>query len=463
MLNSLPEKLIRSLQNVKGFNEEAFKAVHQSGEQIVSIRVNPAKSGQRATLNEQQEEIPWSSNGHYLPQRPSFTLDPLFHAGAYYVQEASSMFLEEALKQCVDISKPLRVLDLCAAPGGKSTLIQSIISKESLLVSNEVIKTRVNILAENITKWGAANVIVTNNDPRDFQRLRNYFDVIVVDAPCSGSGLFRKDAKAISEWSEDNVQHCALRQQRIMADIMPSLKAGGVLVYSTCSYSETEDEAIADWLIEQFAVSSLQLAIETEWGIVETVSEKKKAFGYRFYPDKVKGEGFFVAAFKKISEDADEKTDTGNQKVKQKKESEKLPANDIEVLKSFLQNKDGFFFIKQNEEVIAIPAYIEEDLRLIQSSLYLKKAGVKMGAIIRGELIPAHDLAVSTIINADLPKLEVDKETALQYLRKQEFKIDTDLKGWVLLSHEQMAIGWIKIMANRINNYYPKEWRILNK
>ena len=201
-MNSLPTALIKSLLHVKGFNEEAFKQVHQSGGQMVSIRVNPFKSGHRTTNNEQLEKVPWSSNGYYLPQRPSFTLDPLFHAGAYYVQEASSMFLEEAIKQTVDLLQPIKVLDLCAAPGGKSTLIQSIISNESLLVSNEVIKTRVNILSENITKWGAANVIVTNNDPTDFQRLPNYFDVIVVDAPCSGSGLFRKDAKAIDEWSE---------------------------------------------------------------------------------------------------------------------------------------------------------------------------------------------------------------------------------------------------------------------
>ena len=329
-MNSLPTELIQSLRNLESFNEEAFKAVHQSGTQIVSIRLNPSKAGQRSTNNEQLEKVPWSSNGYYLPERPSFTLDPLFHAGAYYVQEASSMFLEEVLKQTVDLSKPLKVLDLCAAPGGKSTLIQSIISKESLLVSNEVIKTRVNILSENITKWGAANVIVTNNDPADFLRLKNYFDVIVVDAPCSGSGLFRKDPNAITEWSESNVQLCAQRQQRILADIMPSLKDGGVLIYSTCSYSQQEDEAISDWLIEQFkparmtrsdGVESLRFKVDESWGIVETVSEKENAYGYRFYPDKVKGEGFFIAAFKKKSFDIEVKSNParGGTKVKRKK------------------------------------------------------------------------------------------------------------------------------------------------
>ena len=462
---NLPTALIQSLQNVKGFNEDAFKAVHQSGDQITSVRFNPKKifNIQYSIFNALGEKVPWNDNGYYLNERPSFTLDPLFHAGAYYVQEASSMFLEEAFKQTVDLTKPLKVLDLCAAPGGKSTLIQSIISKESLLVSNEVIKTRVNILSENITKWGAANVIVTNNDPRDFLRLQNYFDVIVVDAPCSGSGLFRKDPDAIAEWSENNVQLCTQRQQRILTDIMPSLKDGGVLIYSTCSYSQQEDEAIADLLVEQFEVESLKFITDDDWGIVETISEKRQAFGYRFYPDKVKGEGFFMAAFKKKQAKTGSVINSGKQKVKPKNKIEKLPAKDIEILKPWLLNTGDYFFIKQNEEVIAIPIHLEDELVKIQSCLYIKKAGVKPGTIIRNELIPAHDLAVSCIINTALPKFEVDKETALQYLRKKEIKMETGIKGWLLLTHEQLPIGWIKIIANRINNYYPKEWRILNK
>ena len=479
---NLPNALIQSLQNVKGFDEDAFKEVHQAGGQITSVRLNPQKIGNRQLAdngplimgNEQPERVPWNDYGYYLKVRPSFTLDPLFHAGAYYVQEASSMFLEEALKQTVDLTKPLKVLDLCAAPGGKSTLIQSVISKKSLLVSNEVIKTRVNILAENLTKWGAANVIVTNNDPTDFKRLQKYFDVIVVDAPCSGSGLFRKDANAISEWSENNVQLCAQRQQRILADIIPALKDDGVLIYSTCSYSQQEDEAIADWLIETFKVKSLQLKVDAVWGIVETISDKEKAFGYRFYPDKVKGEGFFIAAFKKQSYGININDEVKNHasatlKTKAKNKKDAVTAKEIEVLKPYLINADDLFFIKQNEEVIAIPIHFEDDLAIIKSALYIKKAGVKLGSIIRSELIPAHDLAVSNIINNNIRTINLDKETALQYLRKVEIKIDTNLKGWVLLTHQQstesfaLPIGWIKVMANRSNNYYPKEWRILNK
>ncbi len=464
-MNSLPPELIRSLRNIESFNEETFKAVHESGTQIVSIRVNPAKAEQRTTTNDQLEKVPWSSNGYYLPERPSFTLDPLFHAGAYYVQEASSMFLEEVLKQTVDLSKPLKILDLCAAPGGKSTLIQSIISEASLLVSNEVIKTRVHILAENMTKWGAANVIVTSNDPSDFQRLQGYFDVIVVDAPCSGSGLFRKDPAAIDEWSENNVLHCAQRQQRILEDIMPALKDGGILIYSTCSYSEEEDEAIADWLVERFKVESLKLKVDDSWGIVETVSEKDKAYGYRFYPDKVKGEGFFIAAFKKSGSGNGINNETIQPKAgqKSKKKTVVFSEKEIEILKSYLNHADDFFFIKQNEEAIAMPLQLDKELGMIQSALYIKKAGVKMGTLIRNELIPDHELAVSNIISHSIPRQDIEKETALQYLRREAIEIPPGKKGWIMLTYMQLPLGWIKVIASRINNYYPASWRILNK
>ena len=204
--------------------------------------------------------MPWCEYGFYLNERPVFTFDPLLHAGAYYVQEASSMFLYEVLKQtCDDTNK--KVLDLCAAPGGKSSLMSSYF-KNSLLVSNEAIKQRANILYENLTKWGSANVIITNNDAADFKRLENYFDVIVVDAPCSGSGLFRKDAEAINEWSIKNVELCNQRQQRILADVYPALKQDGILIYSTCSYSKEEDEDISDWLKNNFNVDSLQLKLK---------------------------------------------------------------------------------------------------------------------------------------------------------------------------------------------------------
>jgi NOL1/NOP2/sun family putative RNA methylase len=432
---TIPQRLIEMLRSQNEFDELAFTQVHQSGEQVTSIRMNPAKGIQHSTFNI-QHKVPWSEYGFYLEERPSFTADPLFHAGAYYVQEASSMFLEEVLKQTVNLSQPLKVLDLCAAPGGKSTLIQSLISEKSLLVSNEVIKSRVNVLSENITKWGAANVIVTNNDPKDFQRLQNYFDVIVIDAPCSGSGLFRKDPEAINEWSEQNVQHCSQRQQRILTDIIPSLKNDGILIYSTCSYSQKEDEDIVDWIVKEYQLSNIRLIVKNEWGIIESQSCEQNSYGYRFYPDKVKGEGFYISAFRKngCSENI-------NELIKSKNKSEKLSAGEISVMSPYINEIDNFFFIKQNDEVIAIPKFFENDLSIIQSSLYIKKAGIKIGSIIRNELIPHHELALSMILQKNISAIETDRETALNYLRKQEIKIDSSVKGWVVLTYMQFFIS----------------------
>jgi 16S rRNA C967 or C1407 C5-methylase (RsmB/RsmF family)/NOL1/NOP2/fmu family ribosome biogenesis protein len=462
----LPGALLSSLSEVKGFNKEAFEEVHESGEQVTSIRLNPKKIKSSSNIvfpgAVALSRVPWTSQGYYLDRRPSFTADPLLHAGAYYVQEASSMFIEEVLKQAADLSAPLKVLDLCAAPGGKSTLVQSLISEASLLVSNEVIKTRVNILAENIIKWGAPNVIVTNNDPRDFQRLDEYFDVIVVDAPCSGSGLFRKDPAAIAEWSEQSVQLCSLRQQRILSDILPSLKPGGLLMYSTCSYSVAEDEQVADWLIAENQLSGVALNIPAEWNIVETVSPVHKAWGYRFYPDQVRGEGFYIALFKKDGGRSEDENHRKKKDQKFKTKSEIIPAARMKNLSDYLANPAAFFYIMQNEEVIAMPLHLEKELSFIQSALYIKKAGFTLGTLVRNELIPDHQLAISGHA-ISFNTTELTKENALQYLRRQEMNHVFNFTGWGLVTFQQVPLGWVKVLTNRVNNYYPKDWRILNK
>ncbi len=453
----LPPSFIQSLQNAPGFDEKEFIQTHQSGQQITSIRGNPFKFDILHSTFDIESKVPWNNNGYYLTQRPSFTLDPLFHAGAYYVQEASSMFLEEAIKQSCDCSLQLRVLDLCAAPGGKSTLIQSVINENSLLVSNELIKARANILAENITKWGAANVVVTNNDAKDFKRLPAFFDLIVADAPCSGSGLFRKDPAAIEEWSLNNVALCSQRQQKILADTMDALKPGGILIYSTCSYSMDEDESICDWLLQNFEMETLPLKIKNEWNIVETISPICHAKGYRFYPDKVKGEGFFIAVFKKAAGSFQPK------EIKPKTKPALLSKAALEIAHSYIQHSGTFTLIEWQQEVLVIPAAIYEWFLQLQAALYIKKAGVKLGSIIRNELVPHHEWALSSIKNNKMQMLELQEQTALDYLRRKDIKINADTTGWALVGFKGLPLGLIKILPNRINNYYPKDWRILNK
>jgi len=381
----------------------------------------------------------------------------LLHAGAYYVQEASSMFLEQALKQTVDTSRALKVLDLCAAPGGKTTLLQSLISAESLLVSNEVIKARAAVLEENCVKWGGSNVVVTNADPATFAKLENFFDVIVIDAPCSGSGLLRREPEAIREWSEQNVQLCCQRQQRIVADVYPALKEGGVLIYSTCSYSKEEDETIADWLLSSFALESLPLQVEPTWGMVETQSDKHKAYGYRFFPDQVKGEGFFISCFRK--------QDGGPTSLKPPKKSviQKASKNETAVVQPWLQPGRLVQLWKQENSILAFPACLDNELLMIAGNVYVRRAGTDVGKIAGQDLIPDHALALSTLINHSIVAVSLKMEEAIQYLRKDEVSVASENKGWTLVRYDHFNLGWMKVLANRINNYYPAAWRILKR
>ena len=451
MPDKLPHSLLRSLEQVAGFDRSAFIHVHESGVQVTSVRMNPNKDA--AHQLPVSGIVPWSSQGYYLSERPSFILDPLLHAGVYYVQEASGMFLEQALKQSVDLSQPIRVLDLCAAPGGKSTLLQSLISTESLLVSNDVIKSRAGILEENLTKWGAPNVIITNNDPEDFARLENFFDVIVVDAPCSGSGLFRRDPEAIAEWSEQHVQLCCQRQHRILVDVYPALKQGGLLIYSTCSYSKEENEDVLDWICDAFEVMPLPLNIDPSWNIVPVQSDKHKAPGYRFFPNKVQGEGFFIACMRK------EDGTTASLRPPKKSLLQKLSKNETTVVGPWLQ--PGLQLWKQADRILAFPASLDAALLAIIEKLYVRSAGISMGKIAGNDLVPDHALAVSTILSNETVSVSLNKPAALQYLRKEEVSVESDHKGWALVKYGGAGLGWVKLLQNRVNNYYPSAWRIL--
>ena len=446
----LPTRLLESLEGVKGFDRKLFEAAHEPGKQVTSIRLNPFKPF-AGHPDWQTQKVSWCPYGLYLAERPSFTLDPVFHAGAYYVQEASSMFLWHVLSQAVDKDSAHKVLDLCAAPGGKSTLLASYFTN-GLVVSNEVIKQRANVLVENLTKWGTGNVIVTNNDPSHFQSLPGYFDVMVVDAPCSGSGLFRKDPSAIEEWSEDNVQLCSQRQQRILADALPVLKENGILIYATCSYSPAEDEMIADWLLAEMDMESLPVRIPEEWGITETLSPVHNAAGYRFYPGLLKGEGFFIAAFIKRSPPIHARL----------KEQQLVQASRLEAaqVNNFLPLPADNVLFKQSDAIRTFPVEWFATLQQLASVLYIKKAGVEIGAIKGKDVIPSHELAMSLLPLNGFAAIDVNKEEALQYLRRKDLMLNAS-PGWRLIRYDNIPLGWVKVLPNRVNNYYPAEWRIL--
>jgi len=446
MTDPFPEVFENRMRNSLGQSWNLFASAHQHPAPI-AIRVNPNKH--QATYP--GEIVPWAVYGRYLSERPVFTLDPALHGGAYYVQEPSSMFLEQAFTQVVDTKLPLTVLDLCAAPGGKSTHLLSLMSSESLLVTNEVIRSRANILLENIWKWGYSNAVVTNNDPEDFQRLQGLFDVIVVDAPCSGEGLFRKDPKAMEQWSEENTLLCSRRQRRILSDIWPTLKENGILIYSTCTYNEAENEENLAWLSTERDVEFLALKIEDDWG-AEAI-QGHGIIGYRFYPHRVNGEGFFMAVVRK-REKQSHSAAPGN--------TFHIPSRKIvERLTHWVQAEEDLTFIQRDSLLQFFPARHTQLIGHLARNLRLLSAGTFAATMKHEKLIPEHAMALSQNLNREnFVSMDLNLQQALAYLRKEPFSITLPQKGFALVCYDELPLGWVNVLSNRMNNLYPSEWRI---
>jgi len=439
----LPEEFIIRTKKLLGDEWEAFEQALNE-ESPTSIRLNPRKIN-KDLLSEilpLSEQVPYAADGYYLSNRPSFTLDPLFHAGCYYVQEASSMILEYFVSNY--FPNPAKVLDLCAAPGGKSTHLSALLPDESLLIANEVIRSRANILAENLIKWGNPNTLVTQNDPLEIGKsLPDFFDAIVADLPCSGEGMFRKDAAAIAEWSVNNVRLCAERQRRIVADVWAALKPGGILIYSTCTYNREENEENLEWICREFDA--------------ELLEEPR-----RLTPHKTKGEGFFIAGIRKKILDNRRQTLDIRQKTKCIKNND-LHFSPFAFCLSPLNN---FTFVLDSNRWIAVPAIHYSAYLQIKNKLRILSAGVALGEMKGQDRIPAHGLAMSNVLsNSAFPQWEIDKQTALSYLRKEVLQtIPPQIsKGYILITYKGHPLGFVKNIATRANNLYPQEWRIRMK
>ena len=420
----------------------------------ISIRQNPLKKSTLTWKN--TTPIPWEKNGFYLEERPVFTLDPAFHAGVYYVQEASSMLIGYALQQKVDFSKSLKILDLCAAPGGKSTLLASLMNENSILLTNEVIKSRVTILKENIHKWGNPNVMISNHEVEEMSALEGFFDVILIDAPCSGEGLFRKDENAKKEWSLDNVNLCSTRQRKIVGNAISLLREGGILLYSTCTYNDDENINNVEWITQTFDCQSEKIDCPEDWG-VESI-EKNNNFAYQCFPHKVKGEGFFFSIFTKKSHTISNKNASFfNKNVV----IEALAKKESERLTPWLQSPDNLnFYRKGNGTIVAVPKAIAQPCAEIERALRRVSFGIDLGEFKGQDFIPAHDLALSNLIAPNIQALDLSREEALLFLKKELQMVDSTLKGWTLARYEGLNLGWMKILPNRINNYLPTEFRI---
>ena len=446
----LPEKFVSYTQPLLHEEWANFEQALEQ-ESPTSIRINPKKAN---GLLIQSEKVLWSETGYYLAKRPSFTFDPLFHAGAYYVQEASSMFIEQVFKQY--LNEDIKVLDLCAAPGGKSSHIASLISEDSLLVSNEVIKSRSFILSENMTKAGYPNVIVTNSDPADIgNTLPCFFDAILIDAPCSGEGMFRKDPHAAEEWSPANVQLCKERQQRIVADVWDALKPEGILIYSTCTYNKLENEENINWILDNFEAEILPITTDPNWNI--SPAYNNEVLAHHFFPHKIKGEGFFLAAIQKkgnvIFEHSSDK--------RNKKQNTARPEVLAIEYKKYISRHEEYTFFDKKGLWFAFPTKQYQDFVQVSSALKLISAGIYMGEFKGKDFLPQHSLAMSNQINKDeFTCHDINRETAIAYLRKEALVFEDQPKGYILLTYKNIPLGFIKNIGNRANNLYPNEWRI---
>lgn len=450
MSNKLPSTLIKKLEEDPFLDKKEFSA-SQEASRPASVRLHPRKPVPEPWDNI-GESIPWCADGFYLNNLPNFSTDPRFHAGCYYPQEASSMFVSHLITQLQLDQKPVKALDLCAATGGNATLLNSALHEDSLLVFNEMSMNRVATLAGTLGRWGYTNTIVTNNDPSAFSRIQKYFDVMFVDAPCSGSGVSGKDRTDTTEWLGGAAKLCSERQKQILSGSLDCLRPGGTLFYSTRSHATIENEEIIDWLISTQDFEAVHVDVPTEWNIEISTTNVHKAQVFRFLPPHTKSGTLFVSAIRKKGH----YPEWSPRRIKYSK-----PMISHAALEKWLVRPEQFTQFSIADKIGLFPKGWHDDFHMLESMLNIKRAGLCVGKFDkREELIPHHELALSLIQNPSLPKVELNRDLALQYLRRQQIHPDTEIQGWALACYGERPLGWIKVLQDRTNNYYPKESQI---
>lgn len=454
MMSQLPESFLRQTESLLGAAQTRALAEALAAEPPVSVRLNLLKG---AGEPEGCMPVPWCSAGRYLPERPSFTFDPFFHAGYYYVQEAASMFVEQAFRVMEEV--PRRVLDLCAAPGGKSTLWRTLLPEGSLLVCNEPVRRRFEILAENMSKWGHPDVVVTNAFPVEFASLSGFFDVVAADVPCSGEGMFRKDHGAIGEWSAGSVEMCAARQMQIIRDVWPALREGGWLVYSTCTFNRAENEDNIRRICCELGAETVPVPVVPEWGVTGDVTGSGLSVA-RFLPHRTRSEGFFLALLRKTAPAA-----ACKEKKKRRSDREPSPQGSA-VAGGWLRRPEEFvLYAPQDGQVAAVRRSLAEDVRRLQKTARCLVAGIPLAGLKGRKLVPRHELALSIeLAPGAFPVVELSREEAVAYLRQEAFPLSPDVpRGYVVAAYRGARLGFFNNLGTRANNLYPAEWRIRSR
>lgn len=451
-----PKEFIEITRDVFGSRAQQVLDALEGGESATAVRANPAKisaSDLRSRFASAAADVPWRGDAFYLSERPVFSLDPLLHAGAYYVQDPAAMFVGSVADALITReNRPLRVLDLCAAPGGKSTCLAAALGGEDLLVANEVIGSRAGILAENLVKWGSFNTVITNADPKNIGNAYLSFDIILADVPCSGEGMFRKDAGALAEWSPENVNLCAQRQRRIVADVWDSLAEGGWLIYSTCTFNSSENDGNVEWICRDLGAEIVPVpgALNSggsgrpTWGAMPT------KYGLQFAPGITMGEGQYVAVMRKAS------AAKAGKQGKPSKPSKGVPCGWVlPDMKCVEVETSAGRMIK------AYPVALEGSIRQIETSLRTIRSGVAVASVKGRDLVPQADLALNQVFARDaFPQVELSKEQSLQFLRCEALQLPDAPKGFLTVTYDNLPLGFVKNLGSRANNLFPQSWRL---
>lgn len=455
----LPERFVERMRQELGEAEATALCEALATESSTAIRLNTPKMSYPPF---EAEAVPWSADGYTLSERPAFTLDPAFHAGAYYVQEASSQFAGYILSQAVGgraQCEGLRVLDVCAAPGGKSTHYASLVGEHGLVVANEINRSRAAVLADNARKWGLGNMVVTCNDSAHLGDYEEWFDVVAIDAPCSGEGMFRKSEEACEQWSEANVKMCADRQWEIVKNVFDTLRPGGVLIYSTCTFNRDEDEALVQRICDEWGEAiepAQEVDVADEWGAV--VGRVGAFQTFRFFPHRVKGEGMFMAVARK----AGVPTSRRRMPKARREVIAAVEKRSEQELSRWVKEPKRMRFFSAGDTIYACWAEHYDEIKALSSRLAVIYSGVALGQIFKGKLKPDGALAFYVGLNRDaVATAELSLDEALQFLRKQDMSAEPFVEGVNMVLYKGLPLGFVKRVGARVNNMYPASLRIL--
>ncbi len=441
----LPEGFIEEIRDIPGIDHEMLFAA-LDGNPSVGVRTNSRKDC--GDLFAGAAPVPWCRSGFYLDQRPKFTLMPELHAGGFYVQDPSSMILR-TITEMICGGKPSVVIDFCASPGGKTTAAIDALPDGSVVIANEFEPSRVGALKENITKWGYPGVAVTNAPTSAFRSLSERADIAIVDAPCSGEGMMRKDPDARKQWSPALVEQCARLQRDILADAAETVRPGGYLVYSTCTFNTAENEKMLDFIGDELGLESFDTGIAEAFGISSGFSARP---ALRFMPHITRGEGLFAGVFRK----------PGSSPLTVSERLTRPGKRNLAEGHHLLDRPEGYEFSTIGNKSFAVPGKLANLLSMLPKKTRISCSGVELGETKGKDFIPSPSLALSCALKRGVyPEVSLSREEALAFLRREVITLPSSTeKGFCLICYGGLPLGWAKNIGNRANNLFPQAWRI---